>query len=71
MAMVASMRINLRRFEDGRHVEPLFNVMSKITLISFVVPIRHLRLPEEELKISSARPNKRSRSAGQETLKKT
>jgi hypothetical protein len=65
----ASMRINLRRFEDGRQVGTLFNVVSKITIISFAVPIRHLRLPRDEVKTAPARPLTRWIEAGQEIQK--
>jgi hypothetical protein len=65
------MRINLRRFEDGRHVEPLFNVVSKISLISFVVPIRHLRLPQDGVKAASSCSIKQWRKAAQKIQKIT
>jgi len=60
------MRINLRRLEDGRQVEPLFNVMSRIIILSFAVPIRHLRLPQDGVKTAPARPVERWIEAGQE-----
>jgi len=52
------MRINLRRFEDDRSIGPLFNVVSKISLISFVAPIRHLRLPQVGARVLPARSRK-------------
>jgi hypothetical protein len=61
------MRINLRRFEDGQSIGPLFNVVSKISLISLVAPIRHWRLPHDAAKVLPARSRKLWRQAGGKT----
>jgi len=40
------MRINLRRLDGSEHPKPAFVGLNQIGLLSFVVAVRHLRLPE-------------------------